>query len=71
MGLGLAVDDLTGAEQALKSAGGVAQRRTAERSLILGPGVLAFPVVLVDALLPGDRRTARTGSGINPELRQR
>jgi methylmalonyl-CoA/ethylmalonyl-CoA epimerase len=67
IGLGLTVDDLAGAEHALSGEGVAVRQRTAEGSLILDSGVLAFPIVLTDSLLPGDPRTLRDGISRTPE----
>jgi len=56
LSLGLTVPDLAVAELALADAGVRARRRAGDGSLVLGPEVCTFPVVLTDRLLEGDPR---------------
>jgi hypothetical protein len=56
LALGLTVDDLAAAEQALAGAGVRVRDRVGDGSLVLDPTTLPFPVVLTESLLPGDPR---------------
>ena|SRR5436190_2729957 len=57
LALGLTVDDLTSAVDALRDAGVDVHHRGPDGSFVLDPARLPFPVVLADQLLPGDSRT--------------
>jgi hypothetical protein len=56
LALGLTVDDLAAAEQALSGAGVGVHHRVGDGSVVLDPAPLPFPVVLTETLLPGDPR---------------
>ena len=57
LALGLTVDDLGAAEQALAGVDVGVHQRVDDGSVVLDPTPLPFPVVLTEALLPGDPRT--------------
>jgi catechol 2,3-dioxygenase-like lactoylglutathione lyase family enzyme len=56
LALGLTVEDLAAAEQALAGAGVGVHRRAGDGSVVLDPTALPFPVLLTETLLPGDPR---------------